>query len=147
MPFDSLVKSNPKHGPGWNAAARLEEHAGRMVAAKEIIKKGLHNNDDAKVILAIAVQHAKKRVFRKALDHIPTSVRLLRETVGLELSPSDYGSFSHERSLALLETPEKAKAVFNKESEEDEKKREKMLLAMDKANPTIKIPNARQNLD
>ena len=40
MLFDSLVKSNPKHGPGWIAAARLEEHAGRMVAARKLIKTG-----------------------------------------------------------------------------------------------------------
>lgn len=121
MLFDSLVKSNPKHGPGWIAAACLEEHAGRMVAARKLIKAGceqcpksenvwleaarLHvstfphirelslingcisqNNDDAKVILANAVQHigqsvkiwlaaadlehdvkAKKRVLRKGV--------------------------------------------------------------------------------
>ncbi|KAH9933150.1 PRP1 splicing factor, N-terminal-domain-containing protein [Epithele typhae] len=124
MLFDSLVKSNPKHAPGWIAAARLEEHAGRMVAARKIIKQGceqcqknedvwleaarLHNNDDAKVILANAVQHvgqsvriwmaasdlehdvkAKKRVLRKALEHIPNSVRLWKETVNLESSASD----------------------------------------------------------
>ena len=40
MLFDSLVKSNPKHAPGWIAAARLEEHAGRMVAARKMIKQG-----------------------------------------------------------------------------------------------------------
>lgn len=40
MLFDSLVKSNPKHSPGWIAAARLEEHAGRMVAARKLIKAG-----------------------------------------------------------------------------------------------------------
>ncbi|KAI0788615.1 PRP1 splicing factor, N-terminal-domain-containing protein [Abortiporus biennis] len=124
MLFDSLVKSNPKHSPGWIAAACLEEHAGRMVAARKIIKQGceqcpksedvwleaarLHNNDDAKVILANAVQHvgqsvkvwlaaadlehdikAKKRVLRKALEHIPNSVRLWKETVNLESSASD----------------------------------------------------------
>ncbi|KAJ2928272.1 hypothetical protein H1R20_g8821, partial [Candolleomyces eurysporus] len=124
MLFDSLVKSNPKHAPGWIAAACLEEHAGRMVAARKIIKMGceqcpksedvwleaarLHNNDDAKVILANAVQHvgqsvkiwlaaadlehdvkAKKRVLRKALEHIPTSVRLWKETVNLESSAPD----------------------------------------------------------
>lgn len=117
MLFESLIKSNPKHSPGWIAAACLEEHAGRMVAARKIIKAGceqcpksedvwlesarLHvgtlyhgrgivrltrcqSNDDAKVILASAVQHvgqsvkiwmaaadlehdvkAKKRVLRK----------------------------------------------------------------------------------
>ncbi|KAF8234443.1 hypothetical protein L208DRAFT_1261695 [Tricholoma matsutake] len=124
MLFDSLVKSNPKHAPGWIAAACLEEHAGRMVAARKTIKAGceqcpksedvwleaarLHNNDDAKVILANAVQHvgqsvkiwmaaadlegdvkAKKRVLRKALEHIPNSVRLWKETVNLESSATD----------------------------------------------------------
>ncbi|KAG7093896.1 hypothetical protein E1B28_007534 [Marasmius oreades] len=124
MLFDSLVKSNPKHAPGWIAAACLEEHAGRMVAARKIIKQGceqcpknedvwleaarLHNNHDAKVILANAVQHvgqsvkvwiaaaelesdakAKKRVLRKALEQIPNSVRLWKETVNLEESASD----------------------------------------------------------
>ncbi|KAJ3553871.1 hypothetical protein NM688_g3392 [Phlebia brevispora] len=124
MLFDSLVKSNPKHAPGWIAAACLEEHAGRMVAARKLIKQGceqcpksedvwleaarLHNNDDAKIILANAVQHvgqsvkvwlaaadlehdikAKKRVLRKALEHIPNSVRLWKETVNLESSPMD----------------------------------------------------------
>ncbi|KAI0057787.1 hypothetical protein BV25DRAFT_1830701 [Artomyces pyxidatus] len=124
MLFDSLVKSNPKHAPGWIAAAALEEHAGRMVAARKLIKMGceqcpksedvwleaarLHQNDDAKVVLANAVQHvgqsvkiwmaaadlehdvkAKKRVLRKALEHIPNSVRLWKETVNLESSAAD----------------------------------------------------------
>jgi pre-mRNA-processing factor 6 len=40
MLFDSLIKSNPKHAPGWIAAARLEEHAGRMVIARKHIKAG-----------------------------------------------------------------------------------------------------------
>ena len=39
MLFNSLVKSNPKHAPGWIAAACLEGHAGRMVAARKIIKQ------------------------------------------------------------------------------------------------------------
>lgn len=78
MLFDSLVKSNPKHAPGWIAAACVEEHAGRMVVARKIIKAGcencptnedvwleaarLHTNDDAKVILANAVQHVPQSV-------------------------------------------------------------------------------------
>ena len=40
MLFDSLVKSNPKHAPGWIAAACLEEHAGRIVAARKTIRQG-----------------------------------------------------------------------------------------------------------
>jgi len=124
MLFKSLVESNPKHAPGWIAAACIEEHAGRMVVARNIIKAGcqqcpksedvwleaarLHQNADAKIILADAVQHvgqsvkvwltaanleadvkAKKRVLRKALEHIPNSVRLWKETVNLETSAAD----------------------------------------------------------
>ncbi|KAG8983104.1 hypothetical protein FRB94_009193 [Tulasnella sp. JGI-2019a] len=124
MLFDSLVKSNPKHAPGWIAAACVEEHAGRMVAARKIIKMGcekcstnediwleaarLHPNDDAKVILANAVQHvsqsvkiwltaaelehelkSKKRVLRKALEHIPNSVILWKQIISLETESAD----------------------------------------------------------
>src|SRR5258708_311992 len=39
MLFNSLVKSNPKHAPGWIAAACVE-HAGRMVHARKVSKKG-----------------------------------------------------------------------------------------------------------
>jgi pre-mRNA-processing factor 6 len=118
MLYESLIKSNPKHAPGWIAAANLEEHAGRMVAARKLIKQGCENcpknedvwleaarlhvrlffvmvfeadtklqkADDAKVILAEAVQHvgqsvkiwiaaaelegdikSKKRVYRKGI--------------------------------------------------------------------------------
>ncbi len=40
MLFESLIKSNPKHAPGWIAAATLEEHAGRMVQARKLIMQG-----------------------------------------------------------------------------------------------------------
>ncbi|KAG9080350.1 hypothetical protein FRC06_006755 [Ceratobasidium sp. 370] len=124
MLFDSLVKSNPKHAPGWIAAACVEEHAGRMVAARKLIKLGtencpksedvwleaarLHQNADAKIILANAVEHvpqsvkvwlaaadlehdpkAKKTVMRRAVTHIPNSVRLWKENVNLEDSPNE----------------------------------------------------------
>lgn len=124
MLFDSLVKSNPKHAPGWIAAACVEEHAGRMVAARKLIRLGtencpksedvwleaarLHQNADAKVVLANAVEHvpqsvkiwlaaadlendpkAKKIVMRRAVTHIPNSVRLWKENVNLEDSPTE----------------------------------------------------------
>ncbi|CAA7269716.1 unnamed protein product [Cyclocybe aegerita] len=145
--FDSLVKSNPKHAPGWIAAACLEEHAGKMVSARKIIKQGcemcpksedvwieaarLHNSEDAKVILANAVQHvgqsvniwlkaadlehdvkAKKRVLRKALEHIPNSfdARIILSRA-VEVIPH---SVELWLALARLETPDKAKAVLNK---------------------------------
>lgn len=35
--LDSVIKTNPKHAPGWIAAARLEEHAGKMAVARKVI--------------------------------------------------------------------------------------------------------------
>ncbi|KAI1332552.1 PRP1 splicing factor [Xylariaceae sp. FL0255] len=37
---ESVTKTNPTHGPGWIAAARLEEVAGKIVAARNIIARG-----------------------------------------------------------------------------------------------------------
>ena len=134
MLFDSLVKSNPKHAPGWIAAACLEEHAGRMVAARKLIKAGcehcpksedvwleaarLHVSgtrtltvepyssaqqtpDDAKVILANAVQHVGQsvKVWLAAADlehDIKAKKRVLRKCEHLPLT-STLSSFVHHR--------------------------------------------------
>jgi pre-mRNA-processing factor 6 len=196
MLFDSLIKSNPKHAPGWIAAAALEEHAGRMVAARKLIKQGCEQcpkSEDVWLESArlhvssfntftrrngLTLPHSKmtmQRLFwpmlystldkalesgwrlrtlnamlkRKsaycdevrllyicprhcltiailALEHIPNSVRLWKETVNLETSPADARillsraveviplSVELWLALARLETPEDAKAVLNK---------------------------------
>jgi len=36
----SVTQTNPKHPPGWIAAARLEEVAGKIQAARQLIQKG-----------------------------------------------------------------------------------------------------------
>ena len=104
--LDSVIKTNPKHAPGWIAAARLEEVAGKMTMARKVIAQGcelcprsedvwlesarLNSRDNAKMVLARAIQfqsqsvaiwlramsletdlESKKRVVRKALEHIP----------------------------------------------------------------------------
>jgi len=38
--LQSLIKTNPKHAPGWVAAAWLENVAGKQVAARKIIAQG-----------------------------------------------------------------------------------------------------------
>ncbi|PWZ01592.1 putative pre-mRNA splicing factor prp1 [Testicularia cyperi] len=122
--LDSVIKTNPKHAPGWIAAARVEEVAGKMSNARKIIQQGcehcprsedvwlenarLHTNENAKAVLARAVQYvsqsvkiwikavelesdpeSKKRVLRKSLEYIPNSVTLWKELVNLEESPQD----------------------------------------------------------
>lgn len=86
--LESVIKTNPKHGPAWIAAARLEEVAGKTVAARTLIARGcefcpknedvwlenirLNENQNAKIIAANAI---------KANDH---SVRLWIEAMTLE---------------------------------------------------------------
>lgn len=38
--LSSLIKTNPKHAPGWVAAAWLENAAGKSVQARKIIAQG-----------------------------------------------------------------------------------------------------------
>lgn len=38
--LQSLIKTNPKHAPGWVAAAWLENVAGKSVQARKIIAQG-----------------------------------------------------------------------------------------------------------
>ena len=76
--LDSVIKTNPKHAPGWIAAARLEEVAGRMSIARKVIAQGceqcprsedvwlesarLNTPNNAKVILAQAIQFQSQSV-------------------------------------------------------------------------------------
>ncbi|KAK0543071.1 U4/U6 x U5 tri-snRNP complex subunit Prp1 [Tilletia horrida] len=122
--MESVIKTNPKHAPGWIALARLEEHAGKMAVARKVIAQGcdqcpksediwlenarLNTNDNAKIVLAKAVQHlsqsvniwlkatelendpeSKKRVLQKSLEYVPDSVKLWKELVNLQDSHED----------------------------------------------------------
>ncbi|MCJ1310819.1 hypothetical protein MMC25_004486 [Agyrium rufum] len=159
--LESVIKTNPKHAPGWIAAALLEESAGKIVAARNVIARGcqfcpksedawlqnirLNDNHNAKIIAANAIKNndrstrlwieammlesdvrAKKRVLRRASDHIPQSVAIWKEAVNLEEDPADARlllakateniplSVELWLALARLETPENAQRVLNK---------------------------------
>lgn len=84
----SVITTNPKHAPGWIGAARLEEVAGKLTEARNIIDKGcqmcptsedvwleaarMNNADNAKKILASAIKQ------------IPQSVKIWQTAVKLE---------------------------------------------------------------
>ncbi|KAI8062681.1 PRP1 splicing factor, N-terminal-domain-containing protein [Gongronella butleri] len=86
--LNSVITTNPTHAPGWIAAARLEEAAGKNVQARNIIQKGcqqcpksedvwleaarLNTLENAKIILADAVRS------------LPQSVKIWLKAVGLE---------------------------------------------------------------
>jgi len=74
--MESVTKTNPKHAPGWIAIARLEELAGRIVAARKRIAEGceqcpksedawlenirLNDNHNAKIIAANAIKNNER---------------------------------------------------------------------------------------
>ncbi|ETN39647.1 uncharacterized protein HMPREF1541_05873 [Cyphellophora europaea CBS 101466] len=74
--LESVIKTNPKHAPGWIAVARLEELAGKTVAARKLIAKGceqcpksedawlenirLNDNHNAKIIAASAIKNNER---------------------------------------------------------------------------------------
>lgn len=159
----SVIGTNPSHAPGWIAAARLEELAGKPQTARKYIQQGtehcpqnedlwleasrLHNNDNAKAVLARAVANLpqsvklwmqaaqieqdddkKKKVLRRGLEQIPNSVRLWKALV--ELSSEDDARVLLYRAveccpqhvelwlaLARLESYENARKVLNKARE------------------------------
>ena len=98
----------------WLAAADLEHD---IKSKKRVLRKGPCFNPTYKSYLTVSFL---------ALEHIPNSVRLWKETVNLEPSPTDARillsraveviplSVELWLALARLETPERAKAVLNK---------------------------------
>ena len=89
--LESVIKTNTKHAPGWIAIARLEELAGKIVAARRYIAQGceqcpksedawlenirLNDNHNAKIIAANAIRNNEK------------STRLWIEAMKLESEP------------------------------------------------------------
>merc|ERR1719240_415753 len=76
----SVITSNPKHGPGWIAAARLEEVAGKVQSARQLIAQGCKhcpNNEDVWLEAArLEKPQSAKAVLAKAVKSLPHSVRL-----------------------------------------------------------------------
>merc|ERR1719271_1746860 len=76
----SVITSNPKHGPGWIAAARLEEVAGKVQSARQLIAQGCKhcpNNEDVWLEGArLEKPQNAKAVLAKAVKSLPHSVRL-----------------------------------------------------------------------
>ncbi|KAI9303749.1 PRP1 splicing factor, N-terminal-domain-containing protein [Cunninghamella echinulata] len=86
--LNSVITTNPKHAPGWIAAARLEEAAGRPVQARSIIAKGCQQcskNEDVWLESARlnTVENAKI-ILADAVRSIPQSVKIWLKAVNLE---------------------------------------------------------------
>lgn len=86
--LQSVTSTNPKHGPGWIAAARVEEFAGKMPAARKIILHGCEQCPESEdVWLEAARLHptdTAKTLLANAVLQLPTSVKIWLAAADLE---------------------------------------------------------------
>lgn len=86
----SVRDTNPKHGPGWIASARVEEAAGKLLKARKIIQEGCQVcGDQEDVWLEAARLHppeVAKSILATAVRRIPTSVQLFLKAADLEVN-------------------------------------------------------------
>jgi pre-mRNA-processing factor 6 len=84
----SVIQTNPKHPPGWIAAARLEEVAGKISAARELIQRGCEecpkNEDVWLEACRLASPDTAKAVIARGIKAIPNSVKLWMQASELE---------------------------------------------------------------
>ena len=86
--MESVIKTNPKHAPGWIAIARVEEMAGHVVAARKLIAQGCEQcpkSEDAWMEnIRLNESHNAKIIAANAIMNNNTSTRLWIEAVKLE---------------------------------------------------------------
>ncbi|KAJ5102842.1 hypothetical protein N7532_003371, partial [Penicillium argentinense] len=86
--LESVTKTNPKHAPGWIALARLEEVAGRIVAARSIIAKGCElcpkSEDSWLENIRLNEGHNAKVIAANAIRNNDRSTKLWTEAMKLE---------------------------------------------------------------
>ncbi|OLL24837.1 Pre-mRNA-splicing factor prp1 [Neolecta irregularis DAH-3] len=86
--YQSVTQTNPKHAPGWIAAARVEEMAGKTVPARNIIAKGCEEcptNEDVWIErVRLNTEENGKVIIAEAVRAIPKSVKLWLTAMRLE---------------------------------------------------------------
>lgn len=119
----SVINTNPKHAPGWIAAARLEEVAGKIQAARAFIQKGCEecpkNEDIWLESCRLANPGQAKAVLAHGVKAIPNSVKLWMQAAKLE---QDDTSKSRVLRKALEHIPDSVrlwKAVVELANEDD----------------------------
>ena len=84
----SVIGTNPKHAPGWIAAARLEELAGKMQAARSFAQRGCDacpGNADVWLENArLNPPETARAILARAVAALPTNVDLWMRAASLE---------------------------------------------------------------
>ncbi|KAK5192067.1 U4/U6 x U5 tri-snRNP complex subunit Prp1 [Exophiala xenobiotica] len=132
--LESVIKTNPKHAPGWIAIARLDELAGKIVSARKLIAQGceqcpksedawlenirMNDNHNAKIVAANAIKNNERstRLWIEAmkLESEPRAKkRVLRQAI--DHIPQSVAIW--KEAVNLEEDPEDAKLLLAKATE------------------------------
>ncbi|KAJ1550581.1 hypothetical protein HK096_006126, partial [Nowakowskiella sp. JEL0078] len=129
--LNSVTTTNPKHGPGWIAAARLEEVAGKMVAARDVIARGceecgqnedvwleaarLNTTDNSKIILANAIKFLPQsvKIWLRAKE-LETDTKSQKRVIrrALEFIPNSVKLW--KAAVSLEEDPSDARTLLSR---------------------------------
>lgn len=89
--LESVTNTNPTHAPGWISAARIEEIAGKIVAARGIIMRGCKNCPKSEDVWLEAIRlyrdgddHNAKVIAADSIKSNPRSVKLWLAAMELE---------------------------------------------------------------
>ncbi len=132
--LESVIRTNPKHAPGWIAAARLEELAGKIVAARNVIARGceicpksedawlenirLNDNHNAKIIAANAIKnnHHSVRLWIEAMK-LESEPRAKKKVIRHALDHIPQSVMLWKEAVNLEEDPDDAKLLLAKATE------------------------------
>jgi len=119
----SAVRADPKHAPGWIAAARLQEQVRNLPAARKLIRQGCENCPDDEDVWLEAVRLSNpaqaRVVLADAVRALPRSVALWLRAAELE-PEADNKKLVLRKALDLNPGSEKLwKAEVSLESPED----------------------------
>ncbi|WYZ41565.1 hypothetical protein EsH8_V_000460 [Colletotrichum jinshuiense] len=130
----SVIKTNPNNAPGWIAAARLEELAGKTVAARNVIARGcthcpksedvwlenirLNEGKNAKIIAADAIKKNDRsvRLWVEAM-RLENEPRAKKRVIRLALDHIPESEALWKEAVNLEEDPEDARLLLAKATE------------------------------
>ncbi|KAL6211299.1 hypothetical protein ACLB2K_016526 [Fragaria x ananassa] len=119
----SVTQTNPNHPPGWIAAARLEEVAGKIQAARQLIQKGCEECPKSEDVWLEACRLASpdgaKAVIAAGVKSIPNSVKLWMQAAKLEHDDSNKSRVLRKGLEHIPDSVRLWKAVVELANEED----------------------------
>ena len=132
--LESVIKTNPKHAPGWIAIARLEELKGKTVSARKFIAQGceqcpksedawlenirLNDRQNAKIIAANAIKNNERstRLWIEAMN-LETDPRAKKRVVRQAIDHIPQSVAIWKEAVNLEEDPNDAKLLLAKATE------------------------------